>query len=65
MSVERLVAGMTGKDSQASVKDFFETGPAQPVVRHCGSLSLNCREKPLCYARWSIHCRQAYVACLR
>ena len=38
MSVERLVAGMTGKDSNMSVEDFFATKAAVPVIKHYGSL---------------------------
>ena len=66
MSIERLVAGMTGKDSKLTIEEFFATDPAIPVVKHFGSLYLSCREKPLCvYARWSIHCRRAYIICLQ
>ena len=65
MSVERLVAGMTGKESKMSVEEFFATATAIPVVKHFGSLYLNCREKPVCFfARWSGHCRRAYIICL-
>ena len=49
MSVERLVAGMTGKESKMSVEEFFATATAIPVVKHFGSLYLNCREKPVCF----------------
>ena len=53
MSIERLVAGVTGKESKLSIEDFFATQTAIPVVKRFGSLYLNCREKPLCfYARW-------------
>ena len=59
ISVARLVAAMSGKASLITVEDFFKTSTlirkeAEPVVKHYGSLSLNCREKPLCYyAQWS------------
>eukprot|EP00439_Symbiodinium_sp_Y106_P049823 s1789_g6.t1 len=69
VSVERLVAGLPGKDSTMSVEEFFRSNTsgsvADTVTKHYGSLFLNCREKPLCfYAQWSVHCRTAYRLCL-
>ena len=58
MSVERLVSGLTGKDSLMTVEEFFTSGTdvATTLVKHYGSLYINCRERPVCfYARWSIH----------
>ena len=54
MSVERLVSGLTGKDSLMTVEEFFTSGTdvANTLVKHYGSLFINCREKPVCfYAR--------------
>ena len=68
MSVERLVSGLTGKDSLMTVEEFFTSGTdvATTLVKHYGSLYINCREKPVCfYARWSTHCRAAYLICLQ
>eukprot|EP00439_Symbiodinium_sp_Y106_P036141 s2454_g4.t1 len=68
MSVERLVSGRTGKDSLMTVEEFFTSGTdvANTLVKHYGSLFINCREKPVCfYARWSVHCRRAYLLCLQ
>eukprot|EP00439_Symbiodinium_sp_Y106_P039192 s7779_g4.t2 len=68
ISVERLVSGLTGKDSTMSVAEFFKSGSkvADTVTKHYGSLFTNCREKPVClYAQWSTHCRLAYRICLQ
>ena len=68
ISIERLVAGLTGKDPTMSVEEFFKsnTRVADTVTKHYGSLFINCRERPLCfYAQWSIHCRMAYRLCLQ
>ena len=56
MSVERLVAGMAGKDSNLTLGEFFATDTAISVVKHFGSLYLRCRES---------HCRRAYLICLQ
>ena len=68
ISVMRLVSGLTGKDSTMSVEEFFKPGSkvADTVTKHCGTLFINCREKPVCfYAQWSTHCRLAYRICLQ
>ena len=57
VSIERLVAGLTGKESTMSVEDFLrsDTTIANTVAKHYGSLVVNCREKPVCfYAQWPI-----------
>ncbi|CAE7815329.1 unnamed protein product [Symbiodinium sp. CCMP2456] len=66
ISIERLVAGITGKHSDMTVEYFFETDRrADAITKHYGSLYPNCREKPLAYyAQWSSHCREAYRVCL-
>ena len=67
ISIERLVAGLTGKESTMTVEDLLRstTTIANTVAKHYGSLVVNCREKPLCsYAQWSVHCRLAYRICL-
>ncbi|CAE7764640.1 GABBR2 [Symbiodinium sp. CCMP2592] len=68
ISIERLVAGITGKEARCGVEDFFESRSiscATTIVKHFGAVFATCREKPLCfYARWSIHCQRAYRLCL-
>ena len=68
VSIERLVSGLTGKDSTMSIEEFFKSGTsaADTLTKHYGSLFINCREKTVCfYDRWSIHCRMAYRLCLQ
>ncbi|CAE7233872.1 unnamed protein product [Symbiodinium sp. CCMP2592] len=68
ISIERLVAGITGKEARCGVEDFFNSQSiacAATLVKHFGAVFATCREKPLCYyARWSIHCQRAYRVCL-
>ncbi|CAE7222918.1 GABBR2 [Symbiodinium sp. CCMP2592] len=68
ISIERLVAGITGKEARCGVEDFFNSQSiacAATIVKHFGAVFATCREKPLCYyARWSIHCQRAYRVCL-
>ncbi|CAE6963895.1 GABBR2 [Symbiodinium sp. CCMP2592] len=68
ISIERLVAGITGKEARRGVEDFFNSQSidcATTIVKHFGAVFATCREKPLCYyARWSIHCQRAYRVCL-
>ncbi|CAE7776203.1 GABBR2, partial [Symbiodinium sp. CCMP2592] len=68
ISIERLVAGITGKEARSGVLDFLESRSIQcatTIVKHFGAIFATCREKPLCfYARWSIHCQRAYRICL-
>ncbi|CAE7221730.1 unnamed protein product [Symbiodinium sp. CCMP2592] len=68
LDIERLVAGITGKEARMGVEDFFSSQSiacAVTIVKHVGAVFATCREKPLCYyARWSIHCQRAYRVCL-
>ncbi|CAE7541323.1 JNK [Symbiodinium sp. CCMP2592] len=68
ISIERLVAGITGKEARSGVEDFLNSQSiacATTIVKHFGAVFATCREKPLCYyARWSIHCQRAYRVCL-
>ncbi|CAE7806513.1 JNK [Symbiodinium sp. CCMP2592] len=68
ISIERLVAAITGKEARCGVEDFFNSQSiacAATIVKHFGAVFATCREKPLCYyARWSIHCQRAYRVCL-
>ncbi|CAE7831647.1 GABBR2 [Symbiodinium sp. CCMP2592] len=67
ISIERLVAGITGKEARCGVEEFFNSQSiacATTIVKHFGAVFATCREKPLCYyARWSIHCQRAYRVC--
>ncbi|CAE7237318.1 unnamed protein product [Symbiodinium sp. CCMP2592] len=68
ISIERLVAGITGKEARMGVEEFFSSQSiacAVTIVKHYGAVFATCREKPLCYyARWPIHCQRAYRVCL-
>ncbi|CAE7248022.1 JNK [Symbiodinium sp. CCMP2592] len=68
ISIERLVAGITGKEARSGVEEFLNSQSiacAITIVKHFGAVFATCREKPLCYyARWSIHCQRAYRVCL-
>ncbi|CAE7775567.1 unnamed protein product [Symbiodinium sp. CCMP2592] len=68
ISIERLVAGITGKEARCGVEEFLNSQSiacAITIVKHFGAVFATCREKPLCYyARWSIHCQRAYRVCL-
>ncbi|CAE7345631.1 unnamed protein product [Symbiodinium sp. CCMP2592] len=68
ISIERLVAGITGKEARCGVEDFLNSQSiacAATIAKHYGAVFATCREKPLCYyARWSIHCQRAYRVCL-
>ena len=61
ISIERLIAAITGPKSAVMVGQFFEAN--EHFRRYYASLFLNCREKPLCsYLFYSQHVRTAYVA---
>ena len=62
LSIERLVAKLTGKSAD-TVTEFFKTHG--DFRRYHASLFLNCRDKPLSsYVFYSQHCRRAYVEAL-
>ncbi|CAE7831611.1 unnamed protein product [Symbiodinium sp. CCMP2592] len=53
ISIERLVAGITGKEARCGVEEFLESQTipcATTIAKHFGALFATCREKPLCTA---------------
>ena len=63
LSIERLVAKLSGKESKITVNEFFKSNG--DFRRYYASLFLNCRDKPMSsYVFYSEHCRKEYLEAL-